>query len=122
MLTLAAILLFLTGIAHSWLGERYLLRRLFQRDNLPKLLGGTAFTIGTLRFAWHLTTLAWWAFAYLLFIAGQGTVSTDQLLTVIGAASLLSAVFPLWFTRGRHLSWLVFLLVGVLVLAARTGQ
>ena len=39
MLSLAAALLVLTGIAHSYLGERYLLMRLFRRDNLPEILG-----------------------------------------------------------------------------------
>lgn len=51
MLYTAAFLIFATGLAHSVLGERYLLARLFQRENLPKLFGGTSLTIGTLRFA-----------------------------------------------------------------------
>ena len=34
LLTLAALLIFLTGLAHSWLGERYLLRRFRTRWNL----------------------------------------------------------------------------------------
>lgn len=55
MLYLAALLVLATGIAHSYLGERYILIRLFRRSDLPKLFGGTAFTVGTLRFAWHLT-------------------------------------------------------------------
>lgn len=51
MLLIAAILVVLTGIAHSYLGERYILVRLFRREGLPRLFGGTAFTVGTLRFA-----------------------------------------------------------------------
>lgn len=119
MLILAAVLLFVTGIAHSWLGERYILIRLFKRDGLPKLFGSTAFTAGTLRFVWHLTTVAWWGLAWLILIAADGAVSRDQVLGVIGVVALVSAAFPLYFTRGKHLSWLVFLLVGVLVLLAR---
>lgn len=111
--------MFITGIAHSWLGERYILIRLFKSGGLPKLFGSTAFTTGTLRFVWHLTTVAWWGMAYLTFIAAGGEVSKDQLLGVIGSVALVSAAFPLYFTRGKHLSWLVFLLVGVLVLVAR---
>lgn len=121
MLVIASILLLLMGIAHSYLGERYLLIRLFKRDNLPKLLGSTAFTIGTLRFVWHLTTVAWGALALLILSAGQGSISKEQVLTVIGFAALASATFPLYFTRGKHLSWLVFLAVGALVLASRSG-
>ena len=119
MLILAAVLMFVTGIAHSYLGERYILIRLFKRGDLPKIFGSTAFTTGTLRFVWHLTTVAWWGLAWLILIAAGGAVSKDQVLGVIGVVALVSAAFPLYFTRGKHLSWLVFLLIGVLVLLAR---
>lgn len=48
-LYLAASLLVATAAAHSYLGERYILVRLFRRDNLPRLFGGTEFTVRTLR-------------------------------------------------------------------------
>lgn len=121
MLLLAAVLILLTGVAHSYLGERYILIRLFRRADLPQLFGGTAFTTGTLRFAWHLTTVAWWGFAYLAYAASQGPVTTDQVLTTLGTVALVSAAFPLYFTRGRHLSWIVFLVVGVLLFRARSS-
>jgi hypothetical protein len=119
LLLIAAALLFFTGVAHSYLGERYILIRLFKRDGLPKLFGGTAFTKGTLRFAWHLTTVAWWGLAYLTAIAAYGNISRDQILLTLGVMALVSAAFPLYFTRGKHLSWIIFLLVGVLMLLAR---
>ena len=53
----AAVLVVGIGIAHSWLGERYILMRLFRRQNMPHLLGSDDFTKRTLRFAWHITTL-----------------------------------------------------------------
>jgi hypothetical protein len=65
VLNIAAVLMFVTGIAHSYLGERYILIRLFKRDGLPKILGSAAFTSGTLRFVWHLTTVAWRGGAWL---------------------------------------------------------
>lgn len=122
MLLFAAALIFLTGAAHSYLGERYVLIRLFRREDLPQLFGGTAFTVGTLRFAWHLTTVAWWGFAYLAYVASRGPVSTDQMLATLGTVALVSAAFPLYFTRGRHLSWIVFLIVGVLAFLARGAR
>lgn len=122
MLILATILLLVMGIAHSYLGERYILVRLFQRENLPKLFGGTAFTVGTLRFVWHLTTVAWLGLACLTFIASRGPISRDDVLLVIGRVALVSAAFPLYFTRGRHLSWIVFIVIGALVLLARSNQ
>ena len=63
--------------------------------------------------------VAWWGLAKLILIAAGGAVSKDQVLGVIGVVALVSAAFPLYFTRGKHLSWLVFLLIGVLVLLAR---
>ena len=115
MLVLAALLIFLTGCAHSYLGERYILIRLFKHGNLPKLLGGMEFTQGTLRFAWHVTTVAWWALALLLVLAHRGPLSTASVLNVIAGAALATAVLPIFFTRGKHLSWVVFLLVAALV-------
>lgn len=118
MLYLAVVLLFATGLAHSILGERYILIRLFKRENLPKLFGGTAFTIGTLRFVWHLTTVAWWGLAYLLLLGATDRLTAIATLRVIGIVALVSGLFPLFFTRGKHLSWIAFFLIGALVLAA----
>ena len=115
MLLIAATLIFLTGAAHSYLGEKYLLIRMFKRGNLPKLFGGTEFTEGTLRFAWHITTVSWWAIAALLVFAHQGSLTTAMALEVIAVAALACAALPIVFTRGRHLSWVVFVLVAALV-------
>ena len=116
MLQLAAVLIFLLGLAHSLLGERFILVRLFRREDLPKLFGGTAFTTQTLRFAWHLTTIVWWGFAVLLWQLAAGPVSTPFILKVIGYTSIASGLLPLVFTRGRHLSWVVLFLVGAIAL------
>ena len=83
--------------------------------NLPKLFGGTEFTEGTLRFAWHITTVSWWAIAALLVFAHQGSLTTAMALEVIAVAALACAALPIVFTRGRHLSWVVFVLVAALV-------
>ena len=118
MLLVAAALIFLTGCAHSVLGERYILVRLFKRGDLPKLFGGTEFTQGTLRFAWHITTVAWWALALLLVLVHRGALSTTSVLSVIAGTALVSAALPIVFTRGKHLSWVVFLLVAGLTFYA----
>ena len=70
----AAALTFGVGLAHSVLGERYILIRLFRRQDLQKLFGGTAFTARTLRLAWHVTTVAWWGAAALFLHYGAGSV------------------------------------------------
>jgi hypothetical protein len=121
MIYVAALLLFVTGIAHSYLGERYLLIRLFKRDGLPILFGGTAFTVGTLRFAWHLTTVAWWGLGYLLIVIAGPGLDARHALNTIAVIALISGIFPLVMTKGRHLSWIVFFTVAALLFAAARG-
>lgn len=121
MLKVSALLLVLLGAAHSILGERYILTRLFRRADLPQLFGGTAFTTRTLRFAWHVTTVAWFGIAALLWQASSGRLDTQSIAATIGYTSVASGFLPLLITRGRHLSWMVFFLVGGLCLWASTS-
>lgn len=115
MLNLAASLLLLMGIAHSYLGERYILIRLFKRDNLPKVLGSTQFTVGTLRFVWHLLTVIWLGVVVLLLRVSEQPFDPREMLRVFSIVAFVSALFPLFFTRGRHLSWVIFLAVALLL-------
>ena len=114
----AAVLAFLIGLLHSLLGERYILIRLFRRENLPKLFGGTAFTIRTLRFVWHITTVAWWGFAAILFQLAGGNSSLQSTALIIGVTFVLTALITIIISRGRHLAWIVFLIIGVIALYA----
>ena len=43
-LQVAAFLICAVAVAHSYLGERYILIRLFRRDDLPRIMGGAEFT------------------------------------------------------------------------------
>lgn len=72
MLILAAFLVAALGLAHSYLGERFILIRLFRRHDLPALFGGAEFTVRTLRFAWHFTTVLMLGLSVLLVqLAGR---------------------------------------------------
>jgi hypothetical protein len=115
-LQVAAFLIFFLGVAHSVLGERFILVRLFRREDLPRLFGGSEFTIRTLRFAWHITTVAWWGMAAILWWAGSGILTVRSTLEIIGYSSVLSGLLPLVITRGRHLSWVILFLVGGIAL------
>ena len=117
-LYIAAFLLLAVGAAHSVLGERYILIRLFRRPDLPKLFGGTAFTIRTLRFAWHLTSVAWWGFAALLVQLGSGKAGSARIAATIGVTFLVTGLLTLIGSRARHLAWPVFLAIGSLALWA----
>jgi hypothetical protein len=113
-LYVAAVLAFGIAVAHSVLGERYILIRLFRRDDLPKLFGGTQFTARTLRLAWHITSIAWCGFAALLVLLARGQATVPGVTTVIGITFGLTAAVALFVSRGRHLSWIVFGLISAL--------
>ena len=111
----AAGLMVLLALAHSYLGERYILVRLFRRTDLPKLFGGTEFTRRTLRFAWHITSVFALGFAALLAgLAAPGGEPARMALGVISATSFLCGLVALVGSRGRHLSWVVFFAIAAL--------
>jgi len=109
MLLVGSFLLFFIGLVHSYFGEKYILIRLFKRDNLPKLHGSDWFTKRILRFAWHLTTIAWWGFALILYFLSQPSDNTrSEILITVTVVFVISGLVSLLFSRGKHLSWLVF--------------
>ena len=112
MMQIAALLVFALAMAHSILGERYILVRLFRRHDLPKLFGSAQFTVRTLRFAWHITSVAWIGFAALLVQIGQDRLTPANAAQIIGLTSIASGLLPLILTRGKHLSWLVLFAIG----------
>ncbi len=119
LLVVAAAVVVLLAVAHSYLGERYLLTRLLRRPDLPKLFGNDVFTRRTLRFAWHLTSVAWCGLAVLLVQLAAAAVPTGMtLLRTIAVTFGASAVVSLVGSRGRHLSWVVFGVVAVLTWVA----
>lgn len=111
-LCLAAFFAVAIGVAHSVLGERYILIRLFRLQNLPKLFGGVEFTTNTLRFAWHITTIAWWGFAAVLVLIAQDAVSPRNIALVIGITFCVTALVTVVVSRTKHLAWIVFLFIG----------
>ena len=115
-LYIAALLAFAVGAAHSYLGERYILIRLFRRPDLPHLFGGPEFTVRTLRFAWHVTTIAWWALAAVFVLVAAEAASRSALLYVLAAAFLATALVAAVGSRLRHLAWPVFAIIGGIAL------
>ncbi len=118
MFYLAVFFIVLVGIAHSYLGEKYILIRLFRKNDLPKLLGGTEFTQNTLRFAWHLTTLTWLSLALILVYLASGQITKQEIGNIIGATFLIHFFVALFASRGKHLSWIVFLIISAAIFYA----
>ena len=117
MLLIAVMLLLGIGIVHSYLGEKYILMRLF-RQSLPELFGDDSFTRHTIRFVWHLLSVAWFGFAAVLTLAYLDRVSTPALLEVVGITFAVTAATALIASRARHLSWLVFAAISIICFAA----
>lgn len=126
-LTIAGLLAIAIAVTHSYLGERYLISRLLRRDDLPRLLGDDRFTRQVIRFAWHLTSIAWTGMGWVLLaiafhtppsigVLQFGPDLADTLARVIGVTFLISAVLTAAVSRLRHLAWLAFLAIGVLAL------
>jgi hypothetical protein len=108
LLLVAAILCLVLAFGHSYLGERYILIRLFRRTDLPHLFGSDVFTKRTLRFAWHITSVAWLGFGALLLAQASGDSSPRTLLRILAWTFAAHAVVTIVGSRGRHLAWIPF--------------
>lgn len=109
----AAMLVIGIGLVHSYLGEKYILTRLF-RQPLPKLFGSDHFTRQTLRFVWHVLTIAWFGFAAVVLLLYLGEPTRSGLLNVVGATFAVTGIIALLASRGKHLSWVVFGTIAIL--------
>lgn len=118
LLYIAAFLLVFVSFVHSFLGERFILSRLFKRDNLPKLFGSDDFTKRTLRFAWHLTSIAWLGFAAIVVALAQPELSKSLIALIISITFAVHFVLALIGSKAKHLSWVLFAVVSLLVFFA----
>ena len=115
-LLIAAFLIFVIGVVHSWLGEVQLIGPLLAPDKRRGMLAKSAFARQTLRFAWHLTTIAWWGFAAVLvgFVLSPMENFTHMVLGVFAVTFLITGIVTLVTSRGRHLAWPVFMAIAAL--------
>lgn len=116
----AAVLALILAAVHTLLGERYIIVRLLRGGGIPRLFGGTEFTMRTLRFAWHLTSIAMCGFAALLVELAQRAISSAIVATILAVTFATSAAMALVVSRGRHPAWLVMLVIGGIAAMAAT--
>lgn len=118
-LFVAALLVFAIGAVHSWLGERMLLGPLLAEGRRAGMLDKSEFARGVLRFAWHITTVAWWGMGAILLAYSRMAPDAGQRmgLIVLAVTFLTTGVIILAVSRGRHLAWPVFLAIAGLTLA-----
>lgn len=112
----AALLAILVGIAHSLLGERNILEPLFRLQDLPEVRGSRDYMAWTLRAAWHLTTV--FIFGMAVVLANQALIASplrnSSTIRLISVTFISAGLITLAITRGRHLAWILFLLIAVL--------
>ena len=103
------------GLAHSVIGERRVVSRLCARPDVPPLWGSAELMRRTVRFAWHLTSIAWiTAGALLLVFAGRLREGSARVgVLVIAGSFLASAALAFVVSRGRHPAWAVCLAIAV---------
>lgn len=120
----AAALVFLTGLAHSVLGELKIFRQLRRGGIVPS--GGApvlrAFQTRILWATWHLVTVMAWAFATLLLwraLPGQQAAPGGVVEGCIAATLAAGAGLVLWSNRGRHPAWVVLLAAAALIVVGQ---
>lgn len=115
----AAALTVMVSLVHSWLGERRLIGPLLAAEPRPPVLR-SRFLRNVLRYAWHITSLAWIGMAGMMVALAQAPLDRPGRLSaaVVGATFLIHSGLVLGMSRGRHLAWPVFLAIGLLCLWA----
>ncbi len=121
LLIISAILTLIMSIVHSALGELWILRPLQQSADLPALQGSRSATRRTLRFTWHITSVLGIGISAILFYFAtlpELTSSETTILKIFSATYLISFAVAIVGSKGRHPSWAVFLIVGILLYLA----
>ena len=118
MLVLAAILVFIIGAVHSYLGERHIFKRLLILDNLPLLRHDRKYTENVIRYAWHLTSIAWWGLACVI-VSLSGTQANPAVIGLVAGGTLVLTGLVIIVTAGkRHPAWWLFIVSGSLTIIA----
>ena len=115
-LLISAIIIIVIGVVHSIVGEKLIIIPTLKLE-LPQIGGSDLIAGRTLRFAWHLTTLVWWAIAAMLISFANQPLTPPAMIAVqiFSVAFFLSGITSLVIARGKHFSWYVFLTVSLLM-------
>lgn len=102
--------------AHSMLGERRILGPLLKTSFDSCRPERVDFIRLTLRFAWHLTSLFMLGCAVLLLALAVSPIDLASILSleILGALFVASAAITGSYSKGRHIAWPLFTIVGIL--------
>lgn len=121
LLLIAAAILFLVGTMHTiraeWI-DRRLVRRIVQSSLFDADSSADQLARQIVRLAWHLTSIVWCGIAVLMVYLS----SVEQVRPIVVTIRIFAVIFALHalasliFTRGRHPSWYLFLIVATCLL------
>jgi hypothetical protein len=109
-----AVLLLGAALAHSLVGEKVVLRRLYRRGGeraeVGRRSGDDASTRRAVRLAWHSLSVTLVGFAMLLLMSGIDARAVGEgwraLAPVIAATFAALTALSLFISRGRHVGWM----------------
>ncbi len=119
----AGILAVIVGLVHSFLGERWVFKRMRQGGVVP-INGGTVLREPHVRIlwaSWHVVTVLGWCIACLLirFATLPDAVIREHFawfILAIAVAMLVSAAIVFFATKGKHVGWVGLLTVALFTL------
>ena len=115
LMLLGAGLLVVGGVIHSYLGETLLFPRLFALPDLPLFRNDRRFTEAVLRYAWHLTSFAWWGIAAAIAVMPLAA-DVHRVGRILGATVFLTGAIIVFTCGVRHPGWLIFMTAGACIL------
>ena len=119
----SAVLMVGLAVVHSVLGEIKIFRHIKDPDELPHLKGFPLIRKNdyaaklTIRMVWHLITVMALALTAILFhlsLLPSLTGSEVCIVKIIGASMFASFIVSLIISKGSHVAWIAFLLIGTL--------
>jgi len=111
----AAIVLAITAVAHSVLGELLILGKIDPRVGFPRFLRSDVLAAQTIRATWHLPSILGAAIVAILVHEPRDPFVIDAVLATLVACAVEIAIA----TRLRHPGWLAFTIASVLVFLDR---
>lgn len=116
LLLLSALLVVITCLTHSIVGERRLIGPLMlQREGVLQ----HPLARQVLRFVWHFMSGLGFIVAYVLLTTAQDPMGIDRtLILLIGLLLAGSGLFDAVYTRGKHIGWPLLTAAGLTALAS----
>ncbi|MBC3757860.1 hypothetical protein H7U19_05550 [Hyunsoonleella sp. SJ7] len=120
-LFIAGTLCLILGLVHSILGEFLIFKNLKKSNKIIPTIATSKLKERHLRIiwaTWHLTSLFGWCIGVLLIKIGtmqtEISVGMTQFMIACITITMLSASFLVFIaTKGKHLGWIVLLIIGI---------